>query len=289
MDLVDWQDALEQMQLRPASERTFATTEGDTYVGEAVAYSNSMHLIVGSIAAGFMQTVDLDHGHIEEMRLEGNRGFIDTTTVSFLDFGNIVGIMHGNQSAPRSSAIQRWMNACALCADEVALWPVIARDIWEKLRNAEAVHNIEFSFRPNPAFMPPENVSMFGFNRDMGNRYPDHKITLKVEVPKRGGGGPTARSRGHRRLQDDAVHIITELGYLIGPTGIERARALVSSFAEDGQAHDESLDFLKHHITAKKRVEMREDETRPRHAVAVQAILEAAREHEADLRAAVSG
>jgi hypothetical protein len=289
MDLVDWQGALEEMQLAPASERTFTTTDGDTFVGEPVAYSNNLHLIVGSISAGNIQTVDLDHGHIEEMRLEGNRGFIDTTTVCFLDYGNIVGVMPGNNSAPRSSAIQHWMNACGLAPEDVALWPVIAKGVWEKLENAEAVHNIEFSFRPNSAFMPPESVSIFGFSSGAADRYSDHRITLKIEVPKRGGGGPTARARGQRRLQNDAMSIITELGYLVGPTGIDRARALVTSATDDGHMMEEPLDFLKHHVTAKKRVQMRNDETRPRHEVAVYAILEAAREYEADLRAAVSG
>lgn len=289
MDPVDWQEALDGVLHRPPALRTFTSPDGDTYIGESVAYSNQMHLIVGRIAAGNMQTVDLDHGHIEELRLEGNRGFIDTSTVCFLDYANIVGVMHGNQAAPRSSAIQRWMNACGIITEDVALWPVISKSVWEKLENASAVHNVEFAFRPNPAFMPQEGVSLFGFSRETGERYADHRITIKLEVPKRGGGGPTSRARGQRRLQDDAVSLVSGLGYLVGPSGIDRARALVTSPTEDGHYKEEALDFLKHHVTAKKRVEVRDEESRPRHAAAVQAIMEAAHEHRGDLRAAVSG
>ncbi|WP_215456377.1 hypothetical protein [Streptomyces sp. ATCC 21386] len=288
MDPVDWQDALDGLMHRQPALRTFTSPDGDTYIGESVAYSNQMHLIVGRIGAGNMQTVDLDHGHIEELRLEGNRGFIDTTTVCFLDYANIIGIMHGNQAAPRSSAIQRWMNACGMITEDVALWPVISKGVWEKLQNASAVHNVEFTFRPNPAFMPQEGVSLFGFSRESGERYADNRITIKVEVPKR-GSGPTSRARGQRRLQDDAVRIVSGLGYLVGPSGIDRARALVTSPTEDGHFKEEALDFLKHHVTAKKRVEFRDEESRPRHAAAVQAIMEAAQEHRSDLRAAVSG
>ena len=85
------------------------------------------------------------------------------------------------------------------------------------------------------------------------------------------------------------MHFISELGYLFGPSGIEMARALVTLPTEEGYLKDEPLDFLKHHITAKKRVEVRAEDSRPRYATSVEAILEAAREHAHDLRAAVSG
>lgn len=168
MDPVDWQDALDGMLHKPPTLRTFTSPDGDVYIGESVAYLNQMHLIVGRIAAGNMQTVDLDHGHIEELRLEGNRGFIDTSTVCFLDYANIVGVMHGNQAAPRSSAIQRWMNACGMITEDVALWPVISKSVWEKLQNASAVHNVELTFRPNPAFMPQEGVSSLALAERQG-------------------------------------------------------------------------------------------------------------------------
>ncbi|MDT0469654.1 hypothetical protein [Streptomyces gibsoniae] len=287
MEEVPWQRALEEMSTKPSTQRTFITPDEDRFIGEAVFSSDAMHLIVGRIGSGELQTVDLDHGHIEDLRLDGNRGFIDTTAVCFLDYGNIIGIMGSSQASPRATAIQRWMNACGLAAEEIALWPVISQDVWTKLQNASAVHNFEFTFRPNPAFMPPDGASIFGF-RQASDRYPDHRITFKVEVPKR--GQVTSRARGHRRLQEDAMHFMSELGYLVGPSGIERARALVTSPTEDGHIKEEGLDFLKHHVTAKKRVEVRSaEDSRPRYATAIEAILEAAQEHANDLRAAVSG
>jgi len=233
-----------------------------------------------------LHAVDFDHGHIEDLRLEGNKGFIDLTTVCFLEYGNIVGIMRGSQAAPRSTAIQHWMNACGMAAEDIALWPVISQDVWTKLKNASAVHNFEFTFRPNPAFMPPSGSSLFAF-KQTSDRYPDHRITIKVEVPKR--GPTTSRARGQRRLQEDTMQFMSELGYLLDPSGIERARAQVTLPTGDGLTKEEALDFLKHHVTAKKRVEVRSaEDARPRYTAAVDAILEAAREHANDLRAAVS-
>lgn len=287
MDDVPWQRALEEMSAKPYEERRFVTPDGDRYIGEAVFFSDAMHLLVGRIGSGEMQTVDLNDGHIEDLRLDGNRGFVDITTICFLEHRNIIGVMGSSQASPRATAIQRWMNACGLAAEEIALWPVISQDVWTKLQNAKAVHNFEFTFRPNPAFMPPDSSSIFGF-KQAGDRYPDHRITWKVEVPKRGQA--TSRARGHRRLQEDAMHFMSELGYLIGPSGIERARALVSLPTEDGHIKEEPLDFLKHHVTAKKRVEVRSSEdARPRYTAAVEAIMEAAQEHMNDLRGAVSG
>jgi hypothetical protein len=287
MDQVPWQEALEELSSKPWGQRLFITPDGDQFIGEAKFYSDAMHLLVGRVGSGELQTVDFDHGHIEDLRLDGNKGFIDLTTVCFLEYGNIIGVMGGSQAAPRATAIQRWMNACGLAAEDIALWPVISQDVWTKLQNANAVHNFEFTFRPNPAFMPPNGASLFGF-KQASDRYPDHRITFKVEVPKRGPA--TSRVRGQRRLQEDAMHFMAELGYLIGPSGIERARAQVTLPTDDGYTQDEHLDFLKHHITAKKRVAVRSSEdARPRYTTAVDAILEAAREHANDLRAAVSG
>lgn len=286
MEQTPWQEALEELSSKQWGQRLFTSPDGDQFIGEAKFYAGAMHLLVGRIGSGELHAVDFDHGHIEDLRLDGNKGFIDLTTVCFLDYGNIVGIMGSSQAAPRSTAIQHWMNACGMAAEDIALWPVISQDVWTKLQNATAVHNFEFTFRPNPAFMPPSSASLFGF-RQTSDRYPDHRITLKFEVPKRGPA--TSRARGQRRLQEDAMQFMSELGHLIGPSGIERARAQVTLPTGDGFTKEEALDFLKHHVTAKKRVEVRSaEDSRPRYTAAVDAILEAAREHANDLRAAVS-
>lgn len=287
MEQVPWQHALEDLSSKPWGQRLFITPDGDQFIGEAKFYSDALHLLVGRIGSGDLHAVDFDHGHIEDLRLDGNKGFIDLTTICFLDYGNIIGIMGGSQAAPRSSAIEYWMNASGMLTEEITLWPVISQDVWTKLQQASAVHNFEFTFRPNPAFVPPHNTSLFGF-KQTSERYSDHRITLKFEVPKRGPA--TSRARGQRRLQEDAMQFMRDIGYMIGPHGLERARAQVTSPTGDGFTKDEALDFLKHQVTAKKRVEMRSGEDRrPRYTAAVDAIQEAAREHVNDLKAAVSG
>jgi hypothetical protein len=80
---------------------------------------------------------------------------------------------------------------------------------------------------------------------------------------------------------------MTELGYLEGPTGVERARALVTLSDGEGHTNDEPLDFIKHHITAKCRVEVNSADSRPRYEANVDAITQVAREKQRDLRAAV--
>lgn len=107
MDDVPWQRALEEMSAKPYEERRFVTPDGDRYIGEAVFFSDAMHLLVGRIGSGEMQTVDLNDGHIEDLRLDGNRGFVDITTICFLEHRNIIGVMGSSQASPRATAIQR--------------------------------------------------------------------------------------------------------------------------------------------------------------------------------------
>lgn len=288
MEQVDWPTALAQVRPKPAAHRTYAT-EDDQFIGEVVSGEDREHLLIGRIGSGDHQTVDLDHGHIEDLRLEGNRGFIDTTTVCFLDFGNIIGIMQAGQASPRASALQRWMNSCGMVAEDIAIWPVISRGVWDKLEQAQAVHKCEFTFKPVPGLLPPEGVGLTEFARQGRERYPDHTISMTIELPKRGSGlGPVARARGERRLREDVQAMMSKLGWLTEPNGVTRARAVVTLPTPSGDLKDESLDFLKHHITAKRRVHVRTEDSRPRHEAAIEAILDSAREHADELRAAVS-
>jgi hypothetical protein len=286
MDRSNWQIFLESLERTPAAER-ICTHRSDSFIGQAVRHDGSLHLLVGRIGTSELQTVDLDHGYIEDIRLEGNKGTIDTTTVCFLDFGNIIGILQGKPGSPRASAIQRWLNSCQIAEHEIALWPVIANNVWEKLEKADAVHSFEFSYRPSPAIAPPDGEGLSSFIRLGDSRYPDHRVTLKIEIPRKDGVGPVARLRGQRRLQGDIHSLMTELGYLEGPTGVERARALVTLPDEDGKATDEPLDFIKHHITAKCRVEVSSAGSRPRYEANVDAIMQVAQDKQRDLKAAV--
>jgi hypothetical protein len=286
MQETDWQVFLGNLERTPAADR-ISTHRSDSFIGQAVRAEGRLHLLVGRIGASELQTVDLDHGHIEDIRLEGNKGTIDTTTVSFLEYGNIIGILQGKPGSPRAAAVQRWLNSCQIANDEIALWPVIGNNVWEKLEKAEAVHSFEFSYRPSPAIAPPDGEGLASFVRLGDSRYPDHRITLKLEVPKRGGPGPVARLRGQRRLQSDIQSLMSELGYLEGPTGVDRAQALVTLPGEEGEAGDEPLDFIKHHITAKCRVEISHADGRPRYEASVAAIMQVAQEKRRDLKAAV--
>ncbi|MEW5542114.1 hypothetical protein AB1339_31250 [Streptomyces cyaneofuscatus] len=287
MDTSNWQVFLENLERTPAPER-ICSHRSDSFIGQAVRSGGLLHLLVGRIGTSELQTVDLDHGHIEDIRLEGNKGTIDTTTVSFLEYGNIIGILQGKPGSPRAAAIQRWLNSCQIADHEIALWPVIANNVWDKLEKSTAVHSFEFSYRPSPAIAPPDGGGLSTFVRLGDDRYPDHRITLKIEVPRKDGPGPVARLRGQRRLQGDIQSLMSELGYLDGPTGVDRARALVTLPDADGGDSDEALDFIKHHITAKCRVEVNSGSARPRYEANVSAIMQVARERQLDLRAAVS-
>ncbi|PWI11443.1 hypothetical protein DIZ27_05200 [Streptomyces sp. NWU339] len=80
---------------------------------------------------------------------------------------------------------------------------------------------------------------------------------------------------------------MSELGYLEGPTGVDRAQAQVTLPSEEGETSDEPLDFIKHHITAKCRVEVNAADGRPRYEASVAAIMQVAEDKRRDLKTAV--
>jgi hypothetical protein len=287
MGAVDWQRALARIEGKSAEERIFASDTG-SYIGQVVTVGGQKHLLVGKIGPGNLETVDLDLGNIEELQLQGNKGTIETTAVCFLSYGNVVGVLQGSMSAPRITSVQGWINACGMTSEEIAAWPVISSNAWEVLRNSEAVHGFEFTYRPNPLIPPPRGTRLASFARQGSEWYPDHRITVKIEVPKTRDVSPTARLRGQRQLRRDVENLLSELGYLKDSTGVTRARANVTVQNDDGEFVDTPLDFILHRVTVKQRINYRASAGRPRYEVSVEAILESARDCEEVLRAAVS-
>ncbi|WP_436979989.1 hypothetical protein [Streptomyces sp. enrichment culture] len=287
MEEVDWQRALSGIEQRPPLSRIFSSDSG-SYIGIVVTAFEKKHLLIGKIGPKNLETVDLDLGALQEMHLEGNRGTIETTAVSFLPYGNIIGVMQGSMASPRISAIQNWINSCGMTTEEVATWPVISNAAWKTLKNAEAVHSFEFSYRPNPANSSPEGEGMMSYIKLGNERYEDHRITVKIEVPKTKDVSPLRRLRGQRRLRQDVEQLLSSLGHLRDSTGITRARANVTVAHDDGHTTETPLDFILHRVTAKQRISFQAATGRPRYEVSVGAILDAYQDCKAELEAAVS-
>jgi hypothetical protein len=108
--------------------------------------------------------------------------------------------------------------------------------------------------------------------------YGDINVTMIISVPR-----GNARQEDRERLLGD----IRELADIM-PEAAERARAALVYHDPSGPEHSRLVELVEHNITAKRRVAALDKEGNSiRIMSAVHAILEAADEHETELRTAV--
>lgn len=291
-DHIDWGMVLENLGALTVHERQLIHDD-DVYVGEPIESANGKHLVLARLRDGDLQQLDYESQKIDALRLDGNRSVVDTTIICFLPYGNVIGVLQGSASAPRPTALQRWLNAMrSRVEEELAIIPLIGKNAWDKLKSAESVNLFEMRLRPTPSSMFPTAVEGLGdFARHAHKQNPDALITLTIKIPKgRGLSRSASRARGERRLHASVQEFLSDFGSLVGPHGvIDRAIADVMLSASDGSIVEDKINFVNDHITASRQVTLpRGSGAGPWFEAAVAAVMQVAAEHDRDLRSAVS-
>lgn len=290
-DRLDWPLVLKNLSDRPVQSRQMAHGD-DIYVGEPIELSGTRHLVLARLRDGDLQQIDWDRQRIDSLRLDGNRSVVDTTIICFLPYGNVIGVLQGSASAPRPTALQRWLNSVnSGIGEDLAIVPLVGQNAWEKLKRAEAINFFEMRLRPSRDMFPGAVEGLGSFARHAHKQNPDALITLTIKIPKgRGLSRSSARARGERRLHASVREFLSDFGSLVGPHGaIDRAVADVMLSAADGSVEEDKINFVSDHITAQKVVSVpRGSAAAPWYEAAVQAVLQVATEHDGELRSAVS-
>ncbi|MGA4877506.1 hypothetical protein [Streptomyces lydicamycinicus] len=291
-DHLDWAKVLTNLDHLPF-ERRRMVHEDDIYVGEPIELNDRKHLVLARLRDGDLQQIDWDRQRIDSLRLDGNRNVVDTSIICFLPYGNVIGVLQGSQSAPRPTALQRWLNAVSTgIQEDLAVIPLVGKSAWEKLEKAESVNLFEMRLRPGPTMFPEAVEGLADFARRSHKQNPDALITLTIKIPKgRGLARSATRARGERRLHTNVREFLSDFGSLVGPHGaVDRAIAEVMLSASDGSVIEDKINFVNDHITAQKQVTLpRGPSAGPWYEAAVHAVLQAASEHDRDLKGAVSG
>ncbi|UQA97321.1 hypothetical protein [Streptomyces halobius] len=292
MDPQPWRSFLDRIAALEPHKRTI-TSGDDQLVGVVDPAMPEDHLLLAKITGEVPHQLDHGNGTIEALRLAAGTDVAHVTTICFLPYGNIIGALHGGFSAPRVSAIAKWLNQVGLPCGEISLKPVIHARAREKLNRIEAVSELTVSLEGAPA----DSVSALNANselgaslRSFGQRHPDTAITLSLKVPQRGRGlNLFRRNRAATQLRSDVLQFIPDLDEWMDESGVVRS---VSGRVAVRDPHRQSLeyeplDFLAHRITAQCDVPVQFTDGRSVDLTfAVNAVFEAARTHEEALQEA---
>lgn len=133
---LDWDQALASLATASVQERM--VDKEMTLVGSVATVHEQDHLLLHRVkdATEWLSMMDWNSGEWRELEQNASRGFVDTSAISFLPFGNVVGIMAGSVSAPTQRGLETWLNELHLFPDvQLTARPCCRRrksNVWER-------------------------------------------------------------------------------------------------------------------------------------------------------------
>ncbi len=283
MGQADWYQILTYLDGRPLRERT-VTVLDRTLIGEVLFYNEQAHLKLMKVRDedAWLGIYDGDAHSVSDLDLPKNNQLYETSIVSFLSYGNVVGMIQGSTSAPTPSALSQWINGLHIFGEDIVVGTqaVVSREAMRQLSQSSEASRIETKVSTNnAAALEARGSRLSGVLRRVSEEFGPVTVTLILQTSKARGN-----TEGRQIMRDEAEN----LAAAAGENEVDSARAKLIYYENDERSKARDVDFVKQRITAKRRIDTTSADGSPiRNVSAVQAIMEVAAAHEADLRAAV--
>ncbi|MEJ5913739.1 hypothetical protein [Pseudokineococcus sp. 1T1Z-3] len=254
-----------------------------TYIGTIQSTDEDLdHLLLHKVRdqSDWLSQINLTTGEWEELESAAGRGYLDTSAITFLPYGNVVAIMQGSTSAPTHKSLEGWLNHLYLFGDvPLVVRPLLTAAEVERLRTADGANKVEIRVGYSQRGALAERRGRLAqILTQAYEDYGDVNLTLTIGIPRRGRKG---RMEDQRRLLED----VQDLSEVVPVS--EKAKADLV-FAEVGSEEQTRLtELVEHHITAKRRVPaVDENGNSIRLTAALRVMVGVAAEHEDQLRLA---
>ncbi|WP_162648046.1 hypothetical protein [Rhodococcus pyridinivorans] len=255
-----------------------------TLIGEVLFYNEQAHLKLMKVRDedAWLGIYDGDAHSVSDLDLPKNNQLYETSIVSFLSYGNVVGMIQGSTSAPTPSALSQWINGLHIFGEDIVVGTqaVVSREAMRQLSQSSEASRIETKVSTNnAAALEARGSRLSGVLRRVSEEFGPVTVTLILQTSKARGN-----TEGRQIMRDEAEN----LAAAAGENEVDSARAKLIYYENDERSKARDVDFVKQRITAKRRIDTTSADGSPiRNVSAVQAIMEVAAAHEADLRAAV--
>ncbi|GAB2894657.1 hypothetical protein [Streptomyces mayteni] len=290
----DWSAFLAEVKAKPPVERTIVSGD-DRLIGAVDEGTSADHLLLAKITGEVPHQFNHGSGTIEALRLATGTDVVHVTTICFLPYGNVIGTLSGGLSAPRVSAITKWLNGVQLPCGEVELRPVIHADARKVLDQMEAVTELTVELEPaapDSATALRETSDFGRMMREIGRQHPGTEVSLTLRVAQRGAKklDPRRRNQAAAGLRRDVLSFMPDLDEWVDEEGVVRSVSGRVSVRDPYRQTlvTQPLDFISERITAQVDVPVAYTDGRSVDLrFAVEAVLKAAQDHDGRLREAV--
>ncbi|MCD2191613.1 hypothetical protein [Actinomycetospora soli] len=277
---LDWEAMLAALSRAEFKDRQFESEH--VFIGAVVTYQEQDHLLLHRVKdqTEWLSTVNWESEVVAEVEDWASRGYLETSVISFLPFGNVVAVMKGSTTAPSHKSLETWLNGLELFPGRsLKVRPVVSHAEIERLRTATGASKAEIRIGTSKAAaLENRHGRLSRFLRMANEEYGDVNVTLTLSVPP---GNTRAEER--QALLNDLQELETVM-----PSAAERASAvLVYGDSSSGESR-RVAEFVEHDITAKRKVPaVNEQGESVKIESAVNVMLEVADDHDHDLRVAV--
>jgi hypothetical protein len=264
----------------PVAARRWEGLEQDL-IGTVHTVEDEDHLLLHRVKDGgeWLAVMNLETGDWHELESKAKEGYLDTSAIVFLPYGNVVGMMQGATSAPSHKSLEGWLRGLKVFGDTpLVVRPLVSQAEVERLKGADGASRVEIRIGAHQTeALSKRQGRLAQFLQRATADYGDLRVTVTISVPPGG-----ARAEDRRRLLNDLRDLEDVMP---GAADVAKARLVYSDAG--GEEYGRLAEFVEHHITAKRRVSAVDDEGNSiRLSEALRVITDAAVEHEDELRRA---
>jgi hypothetical protein len=139
----DWNGILSRLARARVDERTWNTDQ--RLVGTVHTSQVEDHLLLHKVKreGEWLSTMNMDTGEWRQLELQAAEGYLDTTVIAFLPYGNVVGVMQGSVAAPSHKSLEGWINGLRIFTKQVVVRPLVTRAEVERLATASGAMRVE--------------------------------------------------------------------------------------------------------------------------------------------------
>jgi hypothetical protein len=273
---VDWPHLLSELATTPTSARRFRSGFRDV-VGSVYTHDETDTLLLSNVRqrGDLPQRMSFSDGTIGELEVASGEGIVETSNVVFFNPGNVIAFVLGSTSAPRTTALEDWLNGLKLIHEPIEIRALVRDSVMQKLRQADTGKLIQVKVGTSAAeALRTRAPRISALTRTARETFGDVTIEMIIRVPQ----GSRTNDEGRAILEEG-------FGLAQAPEGLAKAKI---KYSEQDSGRTEEIDFLRDRLTTKVKVQVSDAQGNPvRNSSVVDAIMRSYGELRGDLLAAV--
>jgi hypothetical protein len=279
----DWYKTLTFLSEQPLTGRT-TNVGGRILIGEILFYEQRAHLKLLKVRdiEAWLGIYNDNEKSVSDLQLDEDNQLYETSIISFLDFGNVIGIIQGSTVAPTASAVVEWLESLCVFGKGLHLTvePVLSNEARQQLARAPEASRLETRISTTKAqALESRGSKLSGVLRKVNEEFGPMTVTLILQA---------SRARDNKEARQILRAEAENLAAAADENDVLNAKAKLTYYDADEAMKSQDVDFIRQRITAKRKIGTTGDDGLPiRNESAVRAIMQVAAEHETELRSGV--